>query len=386
VPISPHRRQIRAVTARAAVLGAVVVAAVLGAAPAGADSTAVGGPLLAGSGLVLPASGPALPPGLVAASWLVADLNTGQVLGARAPHAPHAPASTLKILTAESLIPKLNPTELVTPTDADVTVDGSRVGLVATMRYPIRQLFTAMLVVSGNDAATTLGDAAGGQAATVAAMNSEASRLGARDTHAVNDDGLDAAGQLSSAYDLALIARAAMAQPAFRGYVATKHASIDGPHGPLMISSHDKLLFNYPGTIGIKNGYTVKAQATFVGAAQRGGHTLVVVLLKTHPRYWPEAAALLNWGFAAEAAHTQPIGELITAHSDATGQHPQTPTGTDTDTARTAAPRHLTTSADLLTSALGASTLLILLAALIQRRRHIVRSRRSTRATRHQLR
>ncbi len=46
-----------------------------------------------------------------------------------------------------------------------------------------------------------------------------------------------------------------MAQPAFRGYVATKHASIDGPHGPLMISSHDKLLFNYPGTIGIKNGW-----------------------------------------------------------------------------------------------------------------------------------
>jgi len=252
------------------------------------------------------------------------------------------------------------------------------------MRYPVRQLFTAMLVVSGNDAATTLGDAAGGQAATVAAMNSEASRLGARDTHAVNDDGLDAAGQLSSAYDLALIARAAMAQPGFRGYVATKHASIDGPHGPLMISSHDKLLFNYPGTIGIKNGYTVKAQATFVGAAQRNGHTLVVVLLKTHPRYWPEAAALLDWGFAAEAAHTQPIGELINAHSDATGQHPQTPTGTGT--AHIAAPRHPTTSADLLTSALGASTLLILLAALIQRRRHIVRARRSTRATRHQLR
>jgi len=285
------------------------------------------------------------------------------------------------------LIPKLNPTELVTPTGADVTVDGSRVGLVATMRYPVQQLFTAMLVVSGNDAATTLGDAAGGQAATVAAMNSEASRLGARDTHAVNDDGLDAAGQLSSAYDLALIARAAMAQPAFRGYVATKHASIDGPHGPLMISSHDKLLFNYPGTIGIKNGYTVKAQATFVGAAQRNGHTLVVVLLKTHPRYWPEAAALLNWGFAAETAHTQPIGELITAHSDATGQHPQTPTGTGTGTgtARTAAPRHPTTSAGLLTSALGASALLIV-AALIGRRRHIVGSRRATRATRHQLR
>ncbi len=110
------------------------------------------------------------------------------------------------------------------------------------------------------------------------------------------------------------------------------------------------------------NGYTVKAQATFVGAAQRNGHTLVVVLLKTHPRYWPEAAALLDWGFAAEAAHTQPVGELITAHSDATGQHPQTPTGTDT--ARTAAPRHPTNSTGLLTSALGASALLIV-AALI---------------------
>jgi len=168
-----------------------------------------------------------------------------------------------------------------------------------------------MLVVSGNDAADTLADAGGGVPATVQAMNQEAARLNALDTRAVNANGLDAPGQVSSAYDLALIARAGMTQPDFRRYVATKHSSIPGPRGPISISSHDKLLYNYPGTIGIKNGYTVKAQATFVGAARRGDHTLVVVLLTTHPRYWPEAAALLDWGFAAERVRTPPVGELV---------------------------------------------------------------------------
>lgn len=281
------------------------------AAPASAQGTVVGGDQLGVRGTVVPAVAPALP-ATTASGWLVADLDTGDVLAAKDPHGRYAPASTLKALTALTLIPKLDPRRLVTPTFDDVNVDGSRVGLVEHEAYPVSELLTAMLVVSGNDAADALATANGGVGPTVAQMNAEASHLQALDTHAGTPNGLDATGQLSSAYDLALIARAAMQLPDFRRYVSTKHSTVRGLRGKTIpISSHDKLLYNYPGAIGIKNGYTAAAQATFIGAATHGGHTLVVTLMHTAPRYWPEAAALLDWGFAAEAKGVQPVGHLV---------------------------------------------------------------------------
>lgn len=280
--------------------------------PAAAETPrTIGGDRLAAPGIVVPQGAPALP-STAAAGWLVADLDTGDVLASKDSHGHFAPASTLKTLTAETLIPKLDPSQLVTPTWDDVNVDGSKVGLKQHIRYPVSELFTAMLVVSGNDAANTLATANGGIPKTVAEMNAEAARLQAHDTHAVNANGLDDPKQRSSAYDLALIGRAAMQLPAFRAYVATKHAHVRGPgKTQIAISSHDKLLWNYPGAIGIKNGYTVKARATFVGAATRGGHTLIVTLMRTNPHYWPEAAALLDWGFAATRAGVSPVGRLV---------------------------------------------------------------------------
>ncbi len=290
----------------------VLIAVVVFAMPAQAETSgAVGGQQLATRGLVLGSGAPALPV-TAAASWLVADLDTGEVLAAKDPHGRYAPASTLKTLTAATLIPKLDPRSQVEPTFDDVNVEGSKVGLVQKVSYPIGQLFTAMLVVSGNDAANALATANGGVAKTVAEMNAEAERLQAFDTHAVNTSGLDGPGQLSSAYDLALIARAGMQLPDFRDYVKIKRSAIRGPGGrTIAISSHDKLLYNYDGAIGIKNGYTTKARATFVGAATRGGRTLVVTLMRTNPRYWPEAAALLDWGFEAATRGTQPVGQLV---------------------------------------------------------------------------
>jgi serine-type D-Ala-D-Ala carboxypeptidase (penicillin-binding protein 5/6) len=179
----------------------------------------------------------------------------------------------------------------------------------------VKDLFTAMLVVSGNDAANALATANGGVPKTVAEMNAEARRLNALDTHATNANGLDNPKQLSSAYDLALIAREAMRSSAFRGYVATKRYYMPAPgKKTIYLASHDKLLWNYGGAIGIKNGYTVKARATFVGAATRNGHTLIVTLMRTEPRYWPEAAALLSWGFRAKAAGITPVGKLVDAN------------------------------------------------------------------------
>lgn len=297
-----------------------------------APHTTVGGDQLASRATIVSAGAPALP-ATTAAGWLVADLDTGDVLAAKDPHGRYAPASTLKTLTAETLIPKLDRRTLVTPTWDDVNVDGSKVGLVTSVRYPVDELFRSMLVVSGNDSALALATANGGLAKTVAEMNAEAHRLQADDTHAVNDNGLDARGQTSSAYDLALIARAGMQLPDFRDYVATKRAHIRGakPGTAIAISSHDKLLWNYDGAIGIKNGFTVAARATFVGAATRGGHTLVVTLMRTNPRYWPEAAALLDWGFKATSQGVTPVGRLVDPLDTGAGSTPLTTTAPRTD-------------------------------------------------------
>ncbi len=294
-----------------ALVAAALVLAVASPAFAGTTEGPVGGTRLATRGVAVGEGAPPLP-ATVAAGWLVADMDTGQVLAAKDPHGRFAPASTLKVLTAQTVIPKLAPTLRVTPTWDDVNVDGSKVGIVQQMSYSVHDLLTAMLVVSGNDAANALATANGGVPTTVAQMNAEARRLHAFDTHAVNANGLDDPHQLSSPYDLALIGREAMNNSDFRGYVATKRYYLPAPgHRTIYLASHDKLLWNYDGAIGIKNGYTVKAKATFVGAATRGGRTLIVTLMRTNPRYWPEAAALLNWGFAAAARGATPVGQLV---------------------------------------------------------------------------
>ena len=273
----------------------------------------VGGPLLTGHGVVVrPLPGaPALPTDLTSSSWLVADLDTGQVLAAKAPHERYLPASTLKTLTAVTLIPRLDPNQMVKATYQDAVVDGSRVGLVPGMSYSVRKLMTAMLVVSGNDAADALADAAGGIGKTVRLMNAEATHLQAYDTFARTPSGLDGPGESTSAYDLALIARAGLQMPDFRKYVGTVKSTVPAPHHKhFQIYTHNRLLTTYRGAIGVKNGYTVAANATYVGAATRHGHTIVVTLMHANPYFWPEARSLLDWGFAAEGK-VEPVGTLV---------------------------------------------------------------------------
>ncbi len=293
--------------------GSLLLGPVPPAAGGSGDPVPLGGELLGRPGtVILPRPGmPPTPTGITATGWLVADLDTGEVLAAHDAHATFAPASTLKTLTALTLIPRLAPERTVTVTNADVDVDGSKVGLVPRQRYRIDQLFTALLVVSGNDAANTLASAAGGGSYTLALMNEVAARLQAGDTAARTVTGLDVPGQVTSAYDLALIARAAMRVPSFRRYVAVRRSFIPAPGGRFIeIDTHNKLLRHYAGAIGIKNGYTVASGASFVGAATRGGRTLLVTLLHANPLVWHEAAALLDWGFATGDRVTA-VGHLV---------------------------------------------------------------------------
>ncbi|MGZ6675157.1 MAG: D-alanyl-D-alanine carboxypeptidase family protein [Solirubrobacteraceae bacterium] len=289
-------------------------------------SQSIGGPLLASTGLVtdLPAGVPA-PPAIRDESWLLADLDTGEVIAAKAPHARLLPASTLKTLTAFTLIPKLAPLRTVKASAADAKVDGTRVGIVPGLTYTVRQLFQAMLMASGNDAAHALADAAGGQVSTLVAMNANAAYLGAHDTVAKTTSGLDAPGETSSAYDLALIGRAALQLPAFRTYVTTKQADFPGRVDPktkkralYKINNHNKLLYNYPGTIGVKNGYTIAAEHTFISAVRRGGKTYLLTEMHGLDASWHEQAAMYDWAFA-HGSSARPVGELVAPGSVTTG-------------------------------------------------------------------
>ena len=167
----------------------------VGSTAAAADtSPRIGGPLL-GAGTAVASSVP-LPP-VTAAAFLVADLDTGAVLAAKDAHSPHAPASTLKVLTALTLLPRIPADTVLVPTYDDAAIDGSKVGLAPGYGYSAAEVFRAMAMVSGNDAASVLAAWSGDPAKTVGWMNAEAARLQARDTVARNASGLDAPGQQS---------------------------------------------------------------------------------------------------------------------------------------------------------------------------------------------
>ncbi len=354
-------RPIRAVAkASVALLSAAAAAAVAVGPAAAASAPVVGGPLLGSHGTVvrrLPGA-PALPRHITAHSWLVADMNSGQVLAARGAHEKYLPASTLKTLTALTLLPRLSQQATFKATYQDAVVDGTRVGLVPGHRYSIHKLFQAMLMVSANDAADALAQANGGFTKTLREMNDEARVLQADDTHAVTPSGLDGRGESMSAYDMALIARAAMQLPKFRRFVQTTASNMPAPHHKhYQIYTHNYLLTTYPGDLGGKNGYTVAADATYWTVARRDGHTILITLMDANPDFWPDARALLQWGFAADGA-VRPVGELVPPEP-AAPQVPLQPIASDVHASSGSATGHGNVSRDLELAILLASVLVL---------------------------
>jgi serine-type D-Ala-D-Ala carboxypeptidase (penicillin-binding protein 5/6) len=281
----------------------------------------IGGVGLATDGLTVPEGAPDLPDNLSATYWLVADLDTGDVLGACGPHEYAIPASTLKLLLAATLLDRLDPDEVIEVTHDDLQYEpgSSAVGLVAGGEYTVETLWLGLLLNSGNDAANVLARLGGGEqgvAGTLAAMNATARHLGAHQTHAATPSGLDGPGQFSSAYDLALIARAVFDREDFSEYIATLRAEIPAQSSPnargFEFQNNNRLMFNYAGALGGKTGYTNLARHAYVGAAERDGRRLVVTLLGAEARpvrSWQQGAALLDWGF--DMPRNASVGRLV---------------------------------------------------------------------------
>ena len=275
----------------------------------------VGGPQLAGHGVIVnyPATQARPLPKVKASAYVLADAGTGQVLAAKDPHGWYLPASTLKVLTAITLMPVLNPNATVVTTRGAADIEPSKVGLLAGHAYRISDLFKAMLLISANDAAISVAKATGSVARGVAMMNAEAHHLQADDTVARRPNGLNGPGQHVSAYDEALFARQALTIPQFMHdeQLRTMRFPLKPHHKPITLYNQNTMLATYRGDLGGKMGWTTASKTTYIGWARRHGHTLVVTILHTKPLdELTYAARLLNWGFD-EDGKVRPVGTLV---------------------------------------------------------------------------
>ena len=279
----------------------------------------VGGEAMGGCGIVTAPGTPPVPGDVSAESWLLADLDTGDVIAARDPHARHRPASVIKVLTAMQAINELPLNKMVAGTTENAAAEGTRVGVDVGGNYTINQLLHGLLMHSGNDAAHALAMQLGGMDAAIGKLNTLASKLGGRDTRVATPSGLDGPGMSTSAYDLGLFYRYAWQNPVFAHIVATKtfdfpgHSTPEtGDHPNYELENDNKLLYNYPGALGGKTGYTDDAGQTFVGAAERDGRRLAAILLRGTRQPiapWQQAARLLDYGFTTPPGTK--VGALI---------------------------------------------------------------------------
>ncbi len=239
-------------------------------------------------------------------SGLLFNVNTGRVMWAQDPDGELAIASLTKMMTALVVVAHARPSARVLITPAAVHFTGSGVGLLPLgKRVSARSLLYGLLLPSGNDAAIALSQhVAGTQSRFVAMMNARALRMNLRCTHFTSVSGIVDVGNHSCASDLAVLAHAVLTQPVLAPIVASRSAVIPFPikGGRLWLYNNNPLLrLGYPGTDGVKTGFTTLAGECLVATARRGHTWLGVVLL--HSADPPDQAeTLLNAGFATPGA------------------------------------------------------------------------------------
>ncbi|CAM5555351.1 D-alanyl-D-alanine carboxypeptidase [Streptomyces avidinii] len=282
---------------------------------------------------------PALPTSLTGRSWIVADAETGEVLAAHNAHWRLPPASTMKMLFADTVLPSLPKDQVHRVSEQELSEVGagsSLVGVKEDADYSVHDLWLGVFLRSGNDAVHVLSAMNGGVEKTVKDMQAHAEELQALDTHVVSPDGYDAPGQVSSAYDLTLIARSGLQKADFREYCGTASAKFPGrqeagkTRETFEIQNTNRLMTGagglppYKGIAGVKNGNTTMAGSTFTGAAQQGDKKLLVTVMNPGTgganSVYEETADLLDWGFSA-IGKVKPVGELVPPKSADTSSH-----------------------------------------------------------------
>ncbi len=237
-------------------------------------------------------------PQVAARAYLVENGVNGEVLAQRNDRDRLPIASITKLMTVLVTLRHAKLDDVVTVSRQAAAVGESSIYLRKGDQLTVEELIEAALIQSANDAAVALAEHVGGtQAAFVAMMNEEAERLGLRDTHFANPDGLDAPDHYSSAHDVTRLARIAMKNPLVRRIVGEETAEISGGR---TLTTWNDLLASYPGAFGVKTGHTTAAGWSEVAAARSHGVTVYATLLGSPARDTRNAdlSALLTWGLS----------------------------------------------------------------------------------------
>jgi len=281
------------------------------------------------------------------AAYIVVDADSGMVLGQREADRVWYPASVTKLMTAYLTFQalktgRLKLTSPVIETAEALVAPPTRMGFAVGTSMTLDNALKMMLVHSANDIAVAISQTVGGsEAKFVAEMNTTARSLGMSSTHYDNPNGLPSPGQLTTARDLAVLARAIMIKfPEFRGYFRIQAIKAGGQ----ILRSQNALLERYPGATGMKTGFICDSGFNMVASATRNGRTLIAVVLgaPTALSRAELAAKLLNVGFSGgsfgftrvELASFHPgasIGPAINLHNSICGSHRVHPSEADAD-------------------------------------------------------
>lgn len=226
--------------------------------------------------------------------------NSGEVLFSKNGDKKLSMASTTKIMTSLLALESPSPDAEITVSDEMVRVEGTSMGLLAGDSVSLRELVYGMLLQSGNDAANAAAVYLGGSIEGFAEMmNDRAAQIGMNNTNFVTPSGLDDENHYSTAYDMALLAAECIKNPEFAYICAQKRASLTYGNPPYLrtLKNHNRLLWMYEDSVGIKTGFTKKSGRCLVSAAERDGVILVAVTLKA-PDDWNDHIALFEYGFS----------------------------------------------------------------------------------------
>lgn len=242
------------------------------------------------------------------------DAATGTVLLSRRMDERSLIASTTKIMTGLLICEQYNVLERVKIPKAAVGIEGSSMYLQEGEILTLQELLYGLMLSSGNDAAVALAlYGAGSVEGFAQKMNDKAKVLGLSHTHFENPNGLDSPNHYSTAHDLAKLAAYAMDNPVFARTVSTKTVRV----GERMLRNHNKLLWRFTGTDGVKTGYTRAAGRILVSSAVRDGRRLIAVTIDD-PDDWTDHETMLERAFSQYTMKTivrrgQTIGQISVA-------------------------------------------------------------------------
>lgn len=244
-------------------------------------------------------------PEISAPSALLMDYATGKVIYEKNPDEKLPLASVTKIMTmllAMEEIEKgrMNYDDIITATAHAKSYGGSTIFLDEGEQMSVRDILKGIAVASGNDAAVAMGEhISGTEALFVERMNKRAEKLGMKNTHFVNCNGLDADGHYSTARDIAIMSRELMKHKDIFSFTSIWMDSLR--NGEFTLSNTNKLVRFYDGCTGLKTGSTSKAKFCISATAKRGDMHLIAVIMaaETSKQRQADASTLLNYGFSS---------------------------------------------------------------------------------------